>query len=1004
MPYFENKMMQYIEDTIVIMRKKIYVPVSILESEAWVTHEPAQYNLRTQGSYKKLEVGDKWGDLWDCAWFHFQGLIPASEAGNHVVALLDVSGEGCIVDEYGNPVQGITCVEDDYDRKTGMTGKRVYRLSKSATGGEKVDFWMDAGCNDLFGNYHGRGLLKQAEISRCNDGLRSLFYDFQTLFDLMKTLQERSARRKRLLFTLYEAAHILKDYSSDEISAAGNAIRAELMKVGGDPSLTFSAIGHAHIDLAWLWPIRETIRKGARTFSTVLVMMEEYPEYKFGASQPQLYQWMKEYYPDLYRRIKEKIKEGRWEVQGAMWVEADTNLIGGESLVRQILYGKRFYKEEFGIEVDSLWLPDVFGYSAALPQILKRSGNKYFMTQKLSWNEHNKFPHQSFWWEGIDGSRILAHMLPEETYNGPMAPSSIKYAELNYIDSGLCENALMLFGIGDGGGGPGREHLERASRMKNLDGVSPVIQEFSSDFFKKLQKTSEKLKTWRGELYLEKHQGTLTSQAKNKQYNRNMELLLGNLELALVLSDGINTEMKEVLDRLWQEVLLYQFHDIIPGSSIKRVYDESQERYQLLEQQAKELCDYYFGIAASNMGGETVINPLCWRREEWIHLENGCYAYVKVPSMGYSLASAEMPQEPISVKCGDDYISNEYLKVVFEKDGTIKSVYDRINCQEVMSGSGNALEIYREEHHSDAWDIDIAYLDEVPDYFELVEQKARIDGPEAIFEQSYRYGKSNMELKVSLVSGREYVEFDMQIDWQEDLKMLRTSFPVNVYAQQAAYEIQFGKIYRPVHQNTSWDLARFEVSGHKWMDLSQNDYGVALLSVGKYGFSCIGNIMSMNLLRSQNYPCVQGDRGKHRIRYALYPHTGNEIAGKVTKKAYEFNVPLFTVNMVEATAEKTATGAAVKTGEWNKEYSLLSVSGDLIAHTVKPSEDKQAVVVRLYEPNGQSSTTTVKFNENYTRAYLCDLLENKESEICIQAGKIVLNAGPFELITLKLEK
>ena len=380
------------------LRSLLYTPVAELGVTAWVTPEPVPFAKRTQGKKMTLKPGEKWGDLFDCAWFRFTGSVPKSAAGRKVVLLLDVNGEMLAVDKNGDPALGLTCVASTYDFSLGMPGKRVYPVAERAKGGEKIDLWADAGCNDLFGKLMGDGKLAEAQIAICNVELRALYYDFEVLHELMTLLPETSARQQQILRVLSDASSALTTCDEAEVRRARKILAPELAKQGGDPSLSISAIGHAHIDLGWLWPVRETIRKGARTFATVLALMEKYPDYIFGQSQPQLYQWMKDHYPSLYRRIKRRVADGRWEAQGAMWVEADTNLAGGEALVRQVLYGKRFFRKEFGVEVDNLWLPDVFGYTGALPQILAKSGVPYFMTQKLSWDIYNTYPHHTFIW------------------------------------------------------------------------------------------------------------------------------------------------------------------------------------------------------------------------------------------------------------------------------------------------------------------------------------------------------------------------------------------------------------------------------------------------------------------------------------------------------------------------------------------------------------------------------------------------------------------------------
>ena len=646
MPYPYDLRKPAFRDTLTRIQAAAYTPLGELTVEAWVTEEPVRFEARTSGHYQRLANGEAWGSrLFDCAWMRFTGIVPEGARGEDLVLRIDFNGEGLVVDADGNPALGLTNFSSQFESHLGLPGKKIVPLIGTQAG-EPIEVWVDAANNDLFGTVQKSGILQQAEIAVCHPQLKALSYDFEVLAELMQHLDSKSARSRRLRAKLYEASLGLHHYTEEEAVLARTVLAPELARKGGDSSLRISAVGHAHIDLAWLWPLRETIRKGARTFSTVLHLMERYPDYVFGASQPQLYAWMQEYYPHLYERIKTKVKEGRWEPQGAMWVEPDTNVPSGESLVRQILYGKRFFADEFGMEPSYLWEPDVFGYTAALPQILAKSGIRFFMTQKMSWNEINKFPHQTFWWEGIDGSRVLAHMLPEETYNSPATPRSVHQAEYNYLDSGVSDDCLLLFGIGDGGGGPGEEHLERLAREKNLEGLCPVTQEPAQSFFSRLEIGSDRYVTWQGELYLEKHQGTLTTQARSKRFNRKLEYLLREVELSAVW--GVQSAPDyayptAALDRIWKEVLLLQFHDILPGSSITRVYDESLARYAVLESELqgllKEADAAWMGQASKhnadggdngkNGGDPMLVNSLSWPRIEWI--KEGGQWYIRSP-------------------------------------------------------------------------------------------------------------------------------------------------------------------------------------------------------------------------------------------------------------------------------------------------------------------------------------------------------------------------------------
>ena len=577
MPYAKAQMQTQIKLVISQVKKAIYTVVGALSITAWVTPEPVPYDARMTGVKKVLQTGEKWGKLWDCAWFHFGGEVPQSAAGKKVVLLIDLGGEACLVDQDGCPVQGLTNANSEFDRSLGTPGKRVVFFTDQAKGGELIDLWADAGTNDLFGKYRDNGTVQEASIAICNDRMKALYYNLKYLWELMSSLPETNARHDQILFTLYNAALILKRLTPEEVGAAQMTIAPEMAKKAADPSLLISALGHSHIDLAWLWPIRETVRKGARTFSTALMMMDQYPDYIFGASQPQLYQWVKSYYPLLYEKIKPRVREGRWETLGAMWVEADTNLPGGESLVRQILYGKRFFQIEFNQDSKILWLPDSFGFNAALPQILIKSGVDYFLTTKLSWNQFDQYPHHTFLWKGIDGSSVLAHLPPEGTYNSSAVPPAIVKTEADYLDKGVSDHCLNVFGIGDGGGGPGEEHLEMLKREKNSAGLPPVRQETAEEFFRKLAQKSQDYRFWQGELYLERHQGTYTTQARIKRDNRKIEIALRDLEFyaTIAMIWGGAVYPADDLEAIWKEALLYQFHDIMAGSAVARVYQES---------------------------------------------------------------------------------------------------------------------------------------------------------------------------------------------------------------------------------------------------------------------------------------------------------------------------------------------------------------------------------------------------------------------------------------------
>jgi len=1012
MPTYKPYTKHHLDFALKAIGEAIYTPVAPLAIQAWCTKEPIPWNERQSGTHHHFRVGEAWGELFDCAWFHFKGVVPSSAAGQTVAALLDVSGEMCVFASDGVPVRGLTNISSDYDYSLGTPGKRIYPITSQASGGEVVEIWADAGCNDLFGNLQDGGVIKIASIAVCNETVRGLYYDFEVLLDFLNVLPEKSPRYQQILSALNDVAHAL--YAGvPQAAADGRAIlRPHLSRQGGDAALRISAVGHAHMDLAWLWPIRETIRKGARTFATALANMERYPDYVFGASQPQYFQWMKDFYPALYSRIKAAVAAGRIEPQGAMWVEADTNISGGEALVRQILYGKRFFRQEFGKELDYLWLPDVFGYSAALPQLLKKAGVKSFSTQKLSWSLINAFPHQSFRWQGIDGSAVLAHMLPEETYNSPALPRSVRKIEENYRDSGVSTRALLVFGIGDGGGGPGEEHLERLARLGNLEGLSPVRQETVAHFLPDWAKDADRFATWVGELYLERHEGTLTTNARNKWYNRKLELGLRELEFSALLSGA--PYPAEWLGRAWREVLLYQFHDILPGSSIKRVYDESLARYKALHAELSDLtaaADRHLAGKLSAPDGKPyalVVNSLSWQRTGWARMDDQ-WVWLDVPPMGYALVSLVGAVVPSGLSATPDGMENDLLRVTFAADGAISSLLDKRSGREILpSGEhGNRLLVYRDL--GDAWDFPMDYAEQTPLQMQLVDSEARLDGPRAIVKQTYQLGSSQLVQEIVLTLGSPRLDFVTWLQWREPQTMLRTSFPVLVQADEATYEIQFGHIRRPTHRNTTWDLARDEVVGHKWADLSQRDYGVALLNDSKYGYKIKGHVLDLNLLRSVPYPrpplpadaVVQPggpnhaftDQADHVFTYALYPHSGDAIAGGVIQAAYEFNAPIrIAKNLIHHGATVPSLPAR---------YSLLQVDApNVVIEAVKRAEDSPAIIVRLYECEGRSARCNLRCGFPVTSATEVDLMEENHQPLSTQQNTVDIQFHPFEIKTV----
>ena len=996
------------------VRAQIYTPVAPLEITAWQTAEPVSFADRECGERSTVAPGQTWGRrLFDCAWMRFRATVPSPVTGP-LVARIDINDELCVVDACGTPVRGLTNVKSTFDETLGGPAKTIYQLPPAVINGNRVEFWADCGLNDLFGFIKENGVIALAEVATCREDLRQLYYDLETLHDFQKGLPEGDELRHALASDIQWLSANLDGADPASVEQARARLRPWFHSTDKD-RLLVHAIGHAHLDLAWLWPIRETIRKGARTFATALYNIERYPGYIFGCSQPQLYAWMKEAYPALYTKIKAAVHAGRIEPQGTFWVEPDCNMPSGEALVRQILLGSTFFREEFGVVPDYCWEPDVFGYNGQLPQILNMSGHHYFMTQKLSWNVVNRFPHQSFRWEGIDGTAILTHMLPEETYNSPAAARSLRKIAASYAERAVSAHALMVFGIGDGGGGPDAEHLERLRRAPGLPGLPAVAIEPASSFFKSWCREAERFPVWKGELYLERHQGTLTTQAAIKRYNRRCEVALREAEWAAFLAThqaGV-AYPTAALDRLWKEVLLYQFHDILPGSSIKRVYEECGERYErILDELTRLARDSYAAVASRcpAASGLVAFNSLSWPRQDWLKVE-GTWRHISVPALGWTAVPPPSPYTPPSASVGR--LENDRLRVEFAADGRLCSLYDKLAQREVIATDAFANDFVVMPDLGDAWDFETdhpnkdvcCYLRQPIRRPHLVSQAASVDGPCAMMEQAWRIGASEIRQTIRLLAGADEIAFDTQVDWREPATMLRVRFPVAIQSDQARFEIPFGSIHRSTQEDTPHRLAQIEVAALQWVDLAQDDYGVALYNDCKYGFRIKGHTIDMSLIRSVPYPgaalvgrddkagpgaaAVYGDLGQHTFSYVLKPHSGRGTLADITAGARRLNTPLALV----------PAGAAP--GKLLPEVAFSLDSPCIEVAAIKPSGSGWALrLVNVEGHEGAARLKTVGLSSPWVE---CDLLERPlargESSESLQGPGTHLVFHPFEIKT-----
>lgn len=967
------------------VRALAHQPIAPLHATAWLTHEPVAFAERTSGREVELREGDRWGGLFDCAWIRLRAEVPASVDRATLVLMIDLNGEALVVDDQGHAVQGLTNGSSVFDRSLGEPGKRIVRGLDRFIQGTRLEAWLDAGCNDLFGTLQEGGVVKQLRLGVARPDLIGLGYDMEVLLDLAAELPESGAHYQRVLHALWRAILGLRTYSTEEVAAARATLAPDLARRPGDHPVRAIAAGHAHIDLAWLWPLRETWRKAARTFATVDLLMERDANYRFCASQPQLYAWVRNQHPELYARVKRRVAQGRWEPIGAMWVEADNNLASGEALVRQFLYGKRFFREEFGVDTRALFIPDDFGYSACLPQIMRGAGVESMLTIKMSWDAHQAFPHSSFAWRGQDGSEVLVHMPPEGDYNSAALPRSLRKAEGNFAERALLDEFVMLYGIGDGGGGPGEEHLERLARVRDLHGVPPTQQGSIQAFFDRLSAHRAELPVWSGEMFLHRHQGTFTTQSRSKQFNRRGERLLREAEMACVeawVRHGVEYP-HATFDRLWKEFLLYQFHDILPGSSITRVYDESLARYAAI-------CAELESLIATAMAGDNaatrVWNTLPFARREWCRVDER-WVRVDVPALAV-VEVAPAPPAPIPTLSGDDNtLDNGLLRVELAPDGAISRLVDRRRQRNVLHAASNVFHVYHDA--GDAWDFPRHTALRELERPCLVERRARIDGPRAIVSQRWAWGRSTIEQDIVLVADSPLIEFHTRLDWRDDATMLRVSFAPEVAAGEALAGVQYGHVHRPLHTNTPADRGKFEQYAHRWIALAEPGYGVALLNDSHYGHSVGPRRLELNLVRTPSYPDPSADRCRHAFAYALLPFVGSPAGARVEETAHAFNAPL-----------RLLAGTPPTPG-------LFEIEGDtgVMIDAIKKAEDADAVIVRLHEGAGRPASLRIRPRFACRQVAMTNLLEEAAETVSPLAdGWIAIRLHAFELATVRFDR
>lgn len=987
-----------------------------------------------KSGWEQFELGSRWGGKDVTMWFRAKVTIPESMHGDKVVALVQPGGEALSYVD-GKPFQGLDGNRDEL------------LLFKKAKKDTKLELMIEAYSHARFDQKH---TFQYADLAVVNEDVRKFYWDIKVALETGRILPEKSASRIRLLDFLNECVKTV-DLSHKGHEKYFKSIK-DAQKLFDDGIEEFQhsygmgnllLAGHSHIDTAWLWPLRDTQRKCARTFSTVLKYMEEYPEYQFSQSQPQLYEFTKKYYPDIYEKIKERVKEGRWEPVGATWVEQDNNVPSGEALVRQLLYGNRFFQKEFGIHTRTCWLPDAFGYCWSLPQILKKAGVGTFVTTKIDWSQYNKFPYSLFVWKGIDGSKVLG-MMPPLNYNGNITPEDCRAQWNQFKQKDQVDEVLFSFGHGDGGGGPTKEMLENGKRLENMVGVPKCSFGRIQDYIDRLIEETDfkKLPVWNDELYLQYHRACQTTQARTKRNNRKSELLYRDAEFLSSMA-MFNCDAEYQQDKLyegWKIILCNQFHDILPGSSIEEVYEVADKDYEKVLKAGSEVrSDALKALTKKIDTGDTamekgrpivVYNTLSWTRDDIVHVEvevdtddfaiydtqmnpvpmqivgkdKGAteiiFAANGVPPMGYATYQlvegvTEEPDSELNVS--EDTLENSLYKLKFADDGTLKSVYDKINQRDVLPKGqrANVLQLFDDRPHSnDAWNIDFNFEENMWEMNELKLMEVVEEGPvRATIRVTKTTEDSTLTQDISISNHNPRIDFATHVDWWEKHTLMKVAFPVEVLSSKATYEIQFGTIERPTHFNTSWDRAKFEVAAQKWSDLSEGNYGVSLLNDCKYGHDIHNNLMRISLLRAPTSPDPHADEGEHDFTYSLYPHSGDWRNAKTTRQGYQLNCPLI------------AIFTDPHEGSLPSSYSFANVNQEnVIIDTIKKAEDSNDVIIRVYEAYGQRGGVTLELGFEPESVAEVDLMEESEKELELQENKVSFKIKPYEIRTFKISK
>lgn len=1040
---FELERMERLVQDIDKLRNPISIPVRTYQMYEGKLENGEKCSTEDWQSY---EIDTPWNTLDSHRWLRTEITIPEEMDGKHVEMQLISGREGQW--DATNP-QMLFYINQQLIQGVDVNHREV-TISTKAKAGDVYEIAMLIYSGSVPGD-----LIFRSNLITIDDLVQKFYYDFSVPVQSARVLKNSDEENcRRILKKLDAAANMVdlrKPYSEtfyDALKAADELLVEEFYTTVDKTAPIVSAIGHTHIDIAWLWTVEQTREKVLRSFSTVLRLMEQYPDYKFMSSQPILYQFVKEQEPEMYEMIKERVKEGRWEVDGAMWLEADCNLTGGESLVRQIIKGEKFFQDEFGISSKSLWLPDVFGYSAALPQILKRSGIPYFMTTKIAWNQYNQLPNDTFMWKGIDGSEVFVFMPTAcdfdktlglnvsftdtrntTTYTGIINPNMTLGTFKRFQNRDLTEDTIMLFGFGDGGGGPTKEMLENAERLRyGMPGIPRIKQEFERDFFNRTFDTITKLPDmpkWNGELYFEYHRGTLTSIGKNKRYNRKNEILYTQLEtLASMLKEKGVEYPKEVIARGWDVILLNQFHDIIPGSAIEEVYVQSDKEYNeifsngtaalhaIAQEGAKSIRTEDHAIIVYNTQGYvrndvvfvegleqveiTAITDCAGKQLPFQKTEDGKLAFYAegIPKLGCKVFYYAIGEKSKESSEWNGQFENAFYRVMFNEQMEIVSLIEKTTGKEFIQAGkkGNELVTYEDRPMNwDNWDIDVFYKKK-PYHADQVSEVCILEDGEVrkTLKITKQFADSVVTQKIHLYHDIPRIDFETDADWKEHNVLLRVNFPVDVNTTKATYEIQFGNVERETTNNHSWDTAKFEACGHKWADLSEDNNGISLLNDCKYGYGIKDGNLSLTLIKAGTYPNENADIGEHHFVYSIYPHAGRWQEAETVEMAYNLNVPPVVV------LQDHNEGAPAE------EEFLFCDADNCFIEVLKEAEDQNGTIIRMYENKNRHTKTRISLPKSVEKMYECNLMEQNEKEMEIVEHVVEVVLKPYEIKTYRM--